>query len=231
MKAQDINNFIYANVKDTKNNCEVQIIGYSAGWVEVEHTGTMEVYKLRAKDLEIITGVSDAEVDEDTKEIRENAPSFDDTKSESKVDDSDTWEVTCPSCDHSWETAKTENYRCPKCGHCFVVRLHPDKERYVKGLSLTATGRDTFDIDDYVAGLLRGLDIDSLYEKVVEVLLGISPTCWFSKATDSAYQQSGLTLDDFLGERYSHLNPGMQRMNLGNLLRGALKRAAADGQE
>jgi molybdopterin converting factor small subunit len=57
------------------------------------------------------------------------------------------------------------------------------------------------DNGDEVAALLRGKDLDSVYALVAK--------------------RTGVATTD-LQKRYSHLNVGMQRMNLGNKLRAAL---------
>ncbi len=69
----------------------------------------------------------------------------------------------------------------------------------------TATGNTSYDTGDELAVALRGLDLDGIYAKAAKVL--------------------GETVTDLKGD-YQHLNVGMQRMNLGNRIRGALKKAA-----
>lgn len=82
------------------------------------------------------------------------------------------------------------------------VALHPDLERYKTGK--TEDGRRTLDIGDATAKRLRGLDLDAVYKAAGKAL--------------------GETEKD-LRARYRHLNPGMQRMNLGNRMRAAAKAA------
>jgi len=89
------------------------------------------------------------------------------------------------------------------------VRLHPKMENYVKGLGSTPSGRSTIDIDDDVATQLRGMDFETAAKAVAK-----SVTALGEKTTAAE-----------LMAKYEHLNPGMQRMNLGNKLRGAIKRA------
>lgn len=56
---------------------------------------------------------------------------------------------------------------------------------------------------------------------VASLLAGKSP------ANTLTYVESAMGLHPgSLADRYSHLNPGMRRMNAGNLLRGHLRRAA-----
>ena len=40
------------------------------------------------------------------------------------------------------------------------------------------------------------------------------------------FKKSEMEITEFLEERYGHLNNGMQRMNIGNLLRGAISRCS-----
>jgi hypothetical protein len=65
----------------------------------------------------------------------------------------------------------------------------------------TAGGHVSVDCNDKVAAMLRGKELKDVYEQAAKVL---------KVSTQS------------LKGKYSHLNPGMQRMNLGNALRGAL---------
>lgn len=74
---------------------------------------------------------------------------------------------------------------------------------YVRAYS--ASGNHTLDCGDPVAERLRGKSLDEVLEIAAEVL-GESVTA--------------------LRTKYSHLNDGMIRMNLGNRMRGALRKAA-----
>lgn len=86
--------------------------------------------------------------------------------------------------------------------------VKPDLTRYVTSDEVkTASGRKAIDIDDSVAAELRGMDLDDAYRAA-------------SAATGETQKA--------LKERYGHLNPGMQRMNLGNRIRGA---RAAEARE
>ena len=64
----------------------------------------------------------------------------------------------------------------------------------------TPTGRRTIDCADEVAQALRGADIDAVYAQAAETLE---------------------IAEADLRSQYGHLNIGMQRMNLGNRIRGA----------
>jgi hypothetical protein len=68
------------------------------------------------------------------------------------------------------------------------------------------TTKRSIDKGDNVAVLLRHLTLGDVYETV-------------SSAANTSVAD--------LRERFSHLNPGMQRMNLGNMFRRALREAAA----
>lgn len=88
------------------------------------------------------------------------------------------------------------------------VRLNPNHERYTRHVTTTASGRACYDISDYVASVLRGLNMEDTYHAV---------SIYLSQCGEPK------TIAE-LEAKYTHLNAGMQRMNLGNLLRGAMKR-------
>ena len=75
-------------------------------------------------------------------------------------------------------------------------------DRYVIHDENTASSRPYVDINDEVANLLRGKTLEEIYVMTAEKLV-------VSK--------------DSLVAKYEHLNVGMQRMNLGNRLRKAMK--------
>jgi hypothetical protein len=86
--------------------------------------------------------------------------------------------------------------------------IKADLTRYVvTGEVKTASGRKAIDIADSVATQLRGADLTDAYR--------------------AASEATGLT-QKALKAKYEHLNPGMQRMNLGNLIRGAASKAARE---
>lgn len=139
--------------------------------------------------------------------------------------------VTCPKCGWQGEISaalSSWSLQCPDCKTWILVRLHPDLSHYVRGLGVTPSGNDTLDIADTTADMLRGQDLDALYSTVSENLLSLgieSMGRTFVKAygKDSPWTKSDI--ESFLIGRYQDRNPGMQRMNLGNLLRAALKNA------
>lgn len=77
----------------------------------------------------------------------------------------------------------------------YAPNYHKDNDKK------TAGGNTSVDNDDDVAKKLRGKDLDEVYAVV-------------AKATEENEKD--------LRKRYAHLNVGMQRMNLGNKLRGVL---------
>lgn len=80
--------------------------------------------------------------------------------------------------------------------------VSPDLSRYTTHETRTASGRRAIDRADATADALRGLDLDGVYLAASQVL--------------------GVSVPD-LKAKYQHLNPGMQRMNLGNRMRAATK--------
>lgn len=80
------------------------------------------------------------------------------------------------------------------------TRLYPNRSRYQLGTSAAEDQRRTIDNGDKVADMLRDVPLIKLYETAAEHL-----------GADRAKQ---------LSEKYAHLNVGMQRMNVGNVLRG-----------
>jgi len=102
-------------------------------------------------------------------------------------------------------TAKTER-DLPKGWHR-IGRTEFDLSKYESFKNVrTASGRPSIDVNDQVASKLRGKTLDEVYEVAAKVLdLG----------------------EGELRNKYDHLNPGMQRMNLGNRMRKVLKDANA----
>lgn len=106
------------------------------------------------------------------------------------------------------EKAKRE----PKAAKAEANRLvNPDLTRYTTSPEVkTASGRKAIDVNDGVAAKLRGLDLGDTYRAA-------------SEATGEPMAA--------LKRKYEHLNPGMQRMNLGNLIRGAASKAAREAEK
>lgn len=104
------------------------------------------------------------------------------------------------------ETARGEEYFIGQKNRKKVVKIGDTEAsiaNYFVSNIKTPCGRRTLDCADSVASSLRGLNLDEVYETTSE---------WVKIPVVE------------LEIRYSHLNPGMQRMNLGNLIRGAMKK-------
>ena len=88
--------------------------------------------------------------------------------------------------------------------------INPDYGKYTTHEGhLTQSGRKVIDRDDDVAAEIRDMDLDKLYGHVAAKMVSAGDV--------------EVTADSLM-ERYQHLNRGMQRMNLGNRLRGAYSR-------
>lgn len=87
-----------------------------------------------------------------------------------------------------------------------VAKVCADRSGYVK--TRTATGKVSLRSDDPVAGALEGLTLDETY-KVCAKMTGMT----------IAALHGG---DGKKMKGYDHLNVGMQRMSLGNRIRGAI---------
>ena len=88
----------------------------------------------------------------------------------------------------------------------------PHLDRYVTVKDVrTASGRVSVDSGDAVAAFLRGKCIEDCYHDVVRLLL-------LNEVAVTSRRKTPINVEA-LKTRYQHLNIGMQRMNLGNLLR------------
>lgn len=107
---------------------------------------------------------------------------------------------------------------CDNCGHIIESNklIKADLYRYVRGAGVTNSGRPTVDIDDVVAKALRGDDLEVLYPRVAAWLQ------LMDRETIGRGSKKMEVTEENLRIRYSRLNVGMQRMNLGNILRGAM---------
>lgn len=94
--------------------------------------------------------------------------------------------------------------------------IKADLGRYVRGAGVTNSGRPTVDVDDVVAKALRGDDLEVLYPLVAAWLQ------LMGRETIGRGSKKMEVTEENLRQRYSRLNVGMQRMNLGNILRGAM---------
>lgn len=91
------------------------------------------------------------------------------------------------------------------------------RNHYVLHDVRTSGGRKAYDIDDPVAGLFRGLDIAECYTIVAQIMEYLEVEELGRGSKTFTPTRAGLF------DRYGHLNLGMQRMNLGNIVRGQLK--------
>lgn len=223
MDAKTAENLIGKEVTLLKDNSLGDITAYEKGWFEVT-LDDGETRKVRAKGFTLMDTDDDVvEVDGEViiQKVVED-PSEDSVPSASASLEVGSG-IHC-GCGHDFEAPKLECFKCPACGKWHYVRLHPNLNNYVKGMAETPSGRDSLDIDDKVATNLRGMDLDELYEYVCKQLMELESNARFSKAMDKQFKKVNMSCAAFLEERYSDLNNGMQRMNLGNLLRGAIKR-------
>ena len=139
----------------------------------------------------------------------------------------DKYEVSCPACKHIFETNRSQNICCPKCKAWFLIKLHSDRERYIRGLDTTASGNDTYDIDDDIADMLRGLPIEDVFSVAATFLYGLGVNCmskpWKREFGDSPWEIENIA--EAISASQIGKNLGMQRMNVGNLCRNAQRRA------
>lgn len=119
----------------------------------------------------------------------------------------------CPSC-----SVIIHGDVCDNCGHIIESNklIKADLGHYIKGAGVTNSGRPTVDIDDVVAKALRGDDLEVLYPRVAAWLQ------LMGRETIGRGSKKMEVTEENLRQRYSRLNVGMQRMNLGNILRGAM---------
>ncbi len=91
------------------------------------------------------------------------------------------------------------------------VKIRPDLSKYTAHEIKTASGGRALDISDEAADLLRGQDLSDCYFIVAKHLVKNDKTLGTVDAVEAG-----------LKDKYSGLNKGMQRMNLGNRLRKAM---------
>lgn len=138
--------------------------------------------------------------------------------------------LTCPECGGKNGLHRL-NQPCDFCGFTLATRLFPDHSRYVKGLGVTASGRDTYDIGDATADSLREMAPEEVVEatakalaqKPIEIGLSVKLKRQFDKV---GYKWNAKGIEKWLSERYEGRNNGMIRMNCGNILRASEKREA-----
>ena len=140
--------------------------------------------------------------------------------------------LTCPECGGTNGLHRL-NQPCDWCSFTLRVQLFPDHSRYCRGLGVTASGRDTYDIGDATADDLRGLTVSEVIEATAKALaqqpieIGLSVKLGRQfKAAGFGWNEAGI--EDWLEARYEGRNVGMIRMNCGNILRNSTKRANPD---
>lgn len=162
-----------------------------------------------------------AKVDIDGEVIRVGKTKIEIFETEEK-DDKPSKIITCPECGsehtHSFKQAEKNgtwvsgmeagDRVCVDCGTVFKQGKRPRiADGYVYAEAKAASGRKSCDNEDQVAKLLRGKSLEEVYAIAAE-MMGI--------ATEA------------LVNKYFHLNPGHQRMCVGNSLRGFLKRQSEE---
>lgn len=138
--------------------------------------------------------------------------------------------LTCPECGGRNGLHRL-NQPCDFCGFTLATRLFPDHSRYVKGLGVTASGRDTYDIGDETADTLREMAVEEVVEATAKALAQMPIEIGLSVKIKRQFDKSGHAwtaegIENWLNERYEGRNNGMIRMNCGNILRNASKRVA-----
>lgn len=125
------------------------------------------------------------------------------------------------------------NQPCDFCGFTLRVQLFPDHSHYVRGLAATASGRDSYDIADSTADDLRGLNDREVVEATARALAQMPIETGLSVKLGRQFKAAGFAwtaegIENWLDARYEGRNPGMVRMNCGNVLRAASKRATGE---
>ena len=136
--------------------------------------------------------------------------------------------ITCPECGGRNGLHRI-NQPCDFCGLILAVRMFPDHSRYIRGLAETASGRDTYDIGDLTADALRGMDEDEVISATAKALSQLPIEIGLSVKIGRQFKKSEYTwttngIKGWISARYDGRNPGMVRMNCGNILRSANKR-------
>jgi len=193
----------------------VEIVAAAKGWTTIQFDdGTQK--KVRPSTLEEIA------VEEPVAEIEETEPAA----------ELEPIELTCPECEHIFLLKRPKlSVQCPKCGAWIQVRIKADLTHYVRGLGVTPSGHDTLDIGDETADIFRGLTAGDAIHVAAGRLIRIGQanmTRGFRKAynghTGGAWNLEAMV--SYLQDRYGSRNNGMVRMNCGNLVRAAARRAA-----
>lgn len=134
--------------------------------------------------------------------------------------------ITCPDCG-GINKPDAYNTPCDLCGYILKVHLFPKRENYVRGIGTTASGGDTYDINDLTACDLRGLNTDEMFKKTAQLLHGVPKEYVLKSAAFKEFGDKEFTVANIskhLRTRYGRHNAGMQRMDCGNVLRAARDR-------
>lgn len=182
------------------NNMIIEVVEVNGGWTTCRDIDAGFEFKLR-----------NSKVGEYTAPLAEEPKAEPAKADEPKAHTKPTG--VCPEC-----SAIMYGDICGNCGHIIEndKLIKADLEHYVKGAGVTNSGRPTVDIDDVVAKALRGDDLEVLYPRVAAWLQ------LMGRETIGRGSKKMEVTEENLRQRYSRLNVGMQRMNLGNILRGAL---------
>lgn len=100
------------------------------------------------------------------------------------------------------------------------------KQRYERTDVKTASGSKVIDCGDKVAQLFRNKSLEECYKVVAEDM-----TVWIHPKVGHSGMPEANTIEMELKALYQHLNPGQQRMNLGNLIRPWHKLDAAEQKQ
>lgn len=181
------------------NGMTIEVVSRNGGWTTCRDIEKGFEFKLR-----------NSKVGEYTAPLAEE-PKAEPVKAEPKAHTEPTGD--CPEC-----SATIHGDICDHCGHIIESNklIKADLDRYVRGAGVTNSGRPTVDIDDVVAKALRGDDLEVLYPRVAAWLQ------LMGRETIGRGSKKMEVTEENLRIRYSRLNVGMQRMNLGNILRGAM---------
>ncbi len=88
--------------------------------------------------------------------------------------------------------------------------------------SSTEGGFRPLDVADATADALRGLGIEEQFEEAARIVRSYRDDKWEGTKTE---------IEQEMRDRYSKLNPGQIRMNLGNVIRGCVNRAERAEEE
>jgi hypothetical protein len=211
-------------MKGTFNGVQIEIVSVNGGWTTIRLPDGDE-QKVRNKSVKPLLSDLVNQVSE-TRQALDRAKAHNKTKVAKKPAKRKPKE----------ETSEEEGPR--------RVKLTPDHTRYKRGLGQTASGNDTYDIDDSTAKDLRGSTVDDLLDALAEKVVLVARVVPKARCLQRLHRGlqkfdpgiefgSVKKLRTALGGHYEGLNPGMVRMNVGNRLRALeseWRGAATDGK-